>query len=62
MRGAECVQVMRGNEECYRMVDGVTVVRGRVRGNGGGGRELESIDKGSGSVMGYTPRAWVELA
>ena len=41
------------------MVDGV---RGLVRGNGGGGRELENTDKGSGSVVGYTPRAWVELA
>ena len=45
-----------------RMVDGVTGVRGRVRENGGGGRELENTDKGSGSVVGYIPRAWVKLA
>ena len=41
------------------MVDGV---RGRVRGNDGGGLDLENTDKGSGSVVGYIPRAWVKLA
>lgn len=44
------------------MVDGCAGVRGCVSEMGTGGRELENLIRDAGSVVRYTPKAWVELA
>jgi len=59
-----CVQVMCeiGRFAGWWIVDGCAGVRGCVSENGCRGTDLENLIRDTGSVVSYTPRAWVELA
>ena len=62
LRGVGCVQVMCEIGRFGGWWMDVLELEGCVVKMGAGGRELENLIRDAGSVVSYTPRAWVELA